>query len=425
MSRLSIPFERHKLDNGLKVVLAPDRTVPVVATNLWYGVGSRNEVPGKTGFAHLFEHMMFQGSAHVPKNRHFELIERVGGTLNATTWFDRTNYFETVPSHDMELPLYLESDRMGWMVQAMTQEKLDNQRDVVKNEKLQRYDNQPYGDWDERVQRLVYPADHPYHHTVIGSMEDIDAATLDDVAAFFETFYIPNNAVLTLAGDFAPDDALEQIKKYFGDIEPGATPPPLPGNPDLDPLIGETVRDHVVADVPLPRVIMAFRTPPYSDDDFAVAEVSRALLGMGRASRFYERLVRQRRIAKGVVTYVYPILSGASMMLVWATGYPGSDPADLERAMIEEMDALAGAKQSEIDRAIALTETDLVRTLERVAERADLLSMFDLYFDDPGRLNNELDRLRSVTLDQIRSFASDRLGADNRAIVTYQPQASR
>jgi predicted Zn-dependent peptidase len=425
VSRLSIPFERHKLDNGLKVVLAPDRTVPVVATNIWYGVGSRNEVEGKTGFAHLFEHMMFQGSAHVPKNRHFELIERVGGTLNATTWFDRTNYFETVPSHDMELPLWLESDRMGWMLPAMTQEKLDNQRDVVKNEKLQRYDNQPYGDWDERVQRLVYPADHPYHHTVIGSMEDIDAATLDDVASFFETFYIPNNAVLTLAGDFAPRDALEQIRKYFGDIEPGAAPPPLPGNPDIAPLIGETVRDHVVADVPLPRVIMAFRTPPYSSPDFAVAEVSRALLGMGKASRFYERLVRQRRIAKGVVTYVYPLLTGASMMLVWATGYPGSDPAELERAMIEEMDALAEAKQGEIDRAIALTETDLVRTLERVAERADLLSMFDLYFDDPGRLNNELDRLRSVTLDQIRTFASERLGADNRAIVTFEPEATR
>lgn len=425
MSRLSIPFERHKLDNGLKIVLAPDRTVPVVATNLWYGVGSRNEVEGKTGFAHLFEHMMFQGSAHVPKNRHFELIEGVGGTLNATTWFDRTNYFETVPSHDLELPLYLESDRMGWMLPAMTQEKLDNQRDVVKNEKLQRYDNQPYGDWDERVQRLVYPPDHPYHHTVIGSMEDIDAATLDDVASFFETFYIPNNAVLTLAGDFAPAAALEQIKRYFGDIEPGATPPPLPGNPDLPALIGETVRDHVVADVPLPRVIMAFRTPPYSSADFAVAEVSRALLGMGRASRFYERLVRERRIAKSVVTYVYPILSGASMLLVWATGYPGSDPAELEKAMSEEIDALVGAKQSEIDRAIALTETDLVRTLERVAERADLLSMFDLYFDDPGRLNGELDRLRSVTVDQIRTFAETTLGADNRAIVTYQPENDR
>ena len=425
MSQLSIPFERHRLDNGLKVVLAPDRTVPVVATNLWYGVGSRNEVEGMTGFAHLFEHMMFQGSAHVPKNRHFELIERVGGTLNATTWFDRTNYFETVPSNDLELTLWLESDRMGWMLPAMTQEKLDNQRDVVKNEKLQRYDNQPYGDWSERVQKLIYPEGHPYRHTVIGSMEDIDAATLDDVGSFFETFYVPDNAVLTLAGDIEPAAALEQVKRYFGDIEPGGPIPTLPGNPEVEPLIGQTVRDHVVADVPLPRVIMAFRSPSYGAEDFAVAEVSQALLGMGRASRLYRRLVRERQVAKGVVTYVYPLLTGASMFLVWATGYPGSDPEELERAMIEEIDALAEAQQSEIDRAIALTETDLVRALERTAERADLLSMFDLYFDDPGRLNRELDRLRAVTLDQIKDFAGTRLVADNRAIVTYQPETSR
>ena len=425
MSLLSIPFERHRLGNGLKVVLSPDRTVPMVATNIWYGVGSRNEAEGKTGFAHLFEHMMFQGSAHVPKNRHFELIERAGGTLNATTWFDRTNYFETLPSHDLELALWLESDRMGWMLPAMDQEKLDNQRDVVKNEKRQRYDNQPYGDWSERLQKLMYPADHPYRHTVIGSMEDIDAATLDDVASFFKTFYVPNNAVLTIAGDIDPAEALGQVERYFGDIEPGDPIPPLPGNPDLDPLIGSTVRDHVISDVPLPRVIMAFRVPPYSSPDFAVAEVSRALLGMGRASRLYKRLVRERRVAKGVVTYVFPLLTGASMLLVWATGYPGSNPADLEAAMSEEIDALAGAEQSEVDRAIALTETDLVRTLERVADRADLLSMFDLYFDDPGRLNSELDRLRAVSLDQIRSFAGERLGTDNRAVLVYEPEAVR
>ena len=425
MSLLSIPFERHRLDNGLKVVLSPDRSVPVVATSLWYGVGSRNEPRGKTGFAHLFEHMMFQGSAHVPKNKHFEHIERVGGTLNATTWFDRTNYFETVPSNALELPLWLESDRMGWMLPAMTQEKLDNQRDVVKNERRQRYDNQPYGDWDERLQKLMYPEDHPYRHTVIGSMEDIDAATLDDVASFFQTFYVPNNAVLTVAGDIDPAETLEHIKRYFGEIEPGDPIPPLPGNPDIDPLIGTTVRDHVMADVPLPRVIIAFRIPPYSSPDFAVAEVSRALLGMGRASRLYQRLVRERRIATGIVTFVFPLLTGASMLLVWATGYPGSDPDALEAAMTEEIEALSGAQQSEVDRAIALTETDLVRALEHMSERADLLSMFDLYFDDPGRLNKELDRLRAVSLDQIRSFVGERLGADNRAILVYEPEASQ
>ena len=421
MSALTIPVERHRLENGLKIVLSPDKTVPVAAVNLWYGVGSRNEPAGKTGFAHLFEHMMFQGSAHVPKNKHFELIEGVGGTLNASTWFDRTNYFDTVPSHDLELALWLESDRMGWMLPAMDQEKLDNQRDVVKNEKRQRYDNQPYGDWDERLQALIYPQGHPYHHTVIGSMEDLDAATLDDVASFFGTYYIPNNAVLTVAGDIDLDRTLDIVERYFGEIEPGDAIPPLPGNPDVEPRIGTTVRDRVVSEVPLPRVIMAFRIAPYSSPDFAVAEVARALLGMGRASRLYNGLVRERRIAKSVVSYAYPLLTGASMFLVWGTGYPETDLDELENAMGEEIEGLVDAGQREVDRAIALTETDLVHTLERVAQRADLLSMFDLYFDDPARLNTELDRLRDVTVEQIRSFAADMLGADNRAVLTYEP----
>jgi predicted Zn-dependent peptidase len=422
VSRLHVEFERHRLDNGLKVVLSPDHTVPIVAVNLWYGVGSRNEPEGKTGFAHLFEHMMFQGSLHVPKNRHFELIERVGGTLNATTWFDRTNYFETVPSHYLELALWLEADRMGWMLPAMDQEKLDNQRDVVMNEKRQRYDNQPYGDWAERLQAMVYPPDHPYHHTVIGSMADIEAATLEDVERFFETFYVPNNAVLTVAGDIDAGQALELVKRWFGEIPAGDPVPPIPGEPLLAPKLGRTVRARVEAEVPLPRLIMAFRSPPYSSDDFAVAEVARSVLGSGRASRLYRRLVRERRVAKSVVSYVYPLLSEAGMLLTWATGYPGSDLDALEAALSEEIAALAETEQSEVDRAIALSETDLVNELERVASRADLLSMFDLYFDDPGRLNRELDRLRSVTVEQIRAFAGDVLSADNRAVLGYLPK---
>jgi zinc protease len=421
MSTLSIPAERHRLANGLRVVLSPDHAVPVVAVNIWYGVGSRNERPGKTGFAHLFEHMMFQGSEHVPKNGHFELIERVGGTLNGSTWFDRTNYYETVPSNDLELALWLESDRMGWLLPAMDQGKLDNQRDVVKNEKRQRYDNQPYGDWSERLQSLMYPADHPYRHTVIGSMDDLDAASLGDVEDFFRTFYVPNNAVLTIAGDLDPAPTLRLVERYFGEIGRGDDPPSLPTDPSVQPTLGGTVRDHVVSDVPLPRLIMAFRAPPYTSEHFAVAEVARALLGMGRASRLYRSLVRERRIAKSVVSYVYPLLSGASMMLVWATGYPDGDLTALEAAVDEELTALEGAEQSEVDRAITLAETDLVHALERVAGRADLLSMFELYFGDPDRINRELDRLRAVSVDQVRGFARERLGADNRAVLTYEP----
>ena len=204
-------YERFQLDNGLRVVLSRDPAVAVVAVNIWYNVGSRDEPPGRTGFAHLFEHMMFEGSAHVPETAHFALIEKAGGSLNGSTWLDRTNYYETLPAHYLELALWLESDRMGWLLPAMTQEKLDNQRDVVKNERRWRVDNQPYGDWDERLQAMLYPPDHPYHHSVIGSMEDLDAASLADVEQFFRTYYSPGNAVLTVCGAFDPGHARDRI----------------------------------------------------------------------------------------------------------------------------------------------------------------------------------------------------------------------
>ena len=219
-----IPIERRTLDNGLRIVLSRDPRAPLVAVNLWYDVGSKHEKPGKTGFAHLFEHMMFQGSANVEKGEHFSLVQAAGGTLNATTWLDRTNYFETLPGHELELALWLEADRMASLLPAMTQEKLDNQRDVVKNERRWSVDNQPYGSWDERMQALVYPESHPYHHSTIGSMEDLSAASLEDVGEFFATYYAPNNAVLTVAGDFETDAAIAMIERHFG---------PIPANPDL------------------------------------------------------------------------------------------------------------------------------------------------------------------------------------------------
>ncbi len=422
---LSIPVERFTLDNGLRVNLSHDRSTPVVAVNVWYAVGSRNERPGKTGFAHLFEHMMFQGSEHVPKNRHFELVERAGGTLNATTWFDRTNYFEAMPSHHLELALWLESDRMGWMLPAMTQEKLDNQRDVVMNEKRQRYDNQPYGDWDEWIQAMVYPESHPYHHTVIGSMDDIEAATLEDVAEFFETFYVPNNAVLTVCGDFNQDEALEMIERQFGGIPRGGDVPPMPGDAELSPTIGSTVRERVEAEVPLPRVLIAHRIPPYTDPAYYPAHLASAVAGSGRASRLYRSLVRERRVAKDVVSHTLPLTSGAGMFLVWATGFPESDPAELESALAGELEGLESVREEEIQRAISVTETQLVREIQRVGERADLLSMFDQFFDDPSRLNSELDRMRAVTPAQVSEFTKGHLGPDNRAVLTYVPANDR
>jgi len=421
---LNVPFERHRLSNGLRVTLSLDSSTPIVGVNLWYAVGSRNERPGRTGFAHLFEHMMFQGSANVPKNRHFELIERAGGSLNASTWFDRTNYYETVPSHHLELALWLESDRMGWMLPAMTQEKLTNQQQVVTNEKKERYDNQPYGDWDERIQALVFPSDHPYHHPVIGSMEDIAAASLEDVASFFETFYVPNNAVLTLAGDFEPRRALELVESYFGEIPSGDPIPPLPGQVEIPLIIGETVREEVVSDVPLPRLYLAARVPPITHESFHAAQVAATVLGSGKASRLYRSLVREKRIAKDVLAYLFPLETGASLFLLWVTGYPDGKPEELESALLEEVEGLATVSQGELDRAVAMTETHLMREIQRVGERADLLSMCDQIFDDPGRLNGEVERVRAVTREQVQAFGGRFLGPDNRAILTYLPGGS-
>ncbi|HEX6939733.1 MAG TPA: pitrilysin family protein [Longimicrobiales bacterium] len=419
-----IPFERFRLDNGLRVVLSHDPSVPVVAINLWYGVGSRNERPGRTGFAHLFEHMMFQGSEHVPETAHFALIEKAGGSLNGSTWLDRTNYFETLPAHYLELGLWLESDRMGWLLPAMTQQKLDNQRDVVKNERRWRVDNQPYGDWDERLQAMVYPPDHPYHHSVIGSMEDLDAASLEDVEQFFRTYYAPNNAVLTLCGEFDPPRARELVERYFGEIPRGPTVPPIPGRTEIPPIIGEEVRDVVARDVSLPRLYLAYRIPAYGDADFYPATVASYILAWGKASLLYRSLVRDRRVAQDVVAFSFPIVVGSAMLVLWATARPGIAPERLEAALLDEIASLATIEDAEVERAIRLLEARRLIDLQRVDERADLLSMYTTLFDDPDWINTELDRFKAVTTDDVRRFARRFLGSDNRAVLLYVPRTN-
>ena len=418
---IEIPFERFRLDNGLRVVLSREPDVPIVAVNLWYEVGSRNERPGRTGFAHLFEHMMFQGSAHVPEMAHFALIEKAGGSLNGSTWLDRTNYYETLPAHFLELALWLESDRLGWLLPAMTQAKLDNQRDVVKNERRWRIDNQPYGDWDERLQAMMYPPDHPYHHSVIGSMADLDAASLEDVEAFFRTYYAPNNAVLSVCGSFEPAAARSLIERYFGEIDPGPEVPPIPGRTLLPERLAREVRDVVAQDISLPRIYVAFRTPPFGSDDYYTAAVLATLLATGKASLLYRTLLRERALAQDVVAYAFPIVVGASMLMLWATARPGVTIETLERALLEQIAALANADEADVERAVNLIETKQITDLQRLDERADLLSMYATLFDDPGRVNTELDRVRAVTAARVRSFATRFLGADNRAVLHYVP----
>jgi zinc protease len=417
-----VPIQRHQLDNGLRVILSRDPRAPVVAVNLWYDVGSKHEKAGKTGFAHLFEHMMFQGSANVEKGQHFSLVQAAGGTLNASTWLDRTNYYETLPGHELELALWLEADRMASLLPAMTQEKLDNQRDVVKNERRWSVDNQPYGDWDEVVQALVYPDGHPYHHSTIGSMEDLSAASLDDVREFFATYYAPNNAVLTIAGDFEPDAAVAMVRRHFGPIPPNDD---LPQPPDMsvDPLIGTDVRELKADQVPLPRIYWAHRAPPFGTDAFDALDVAADVLGSGRASRLYASLVREQRLAQDVSVFAFPIVGGASIFTLWATARPGVEPEKLEAATLAEVERLAGEgpTDADLERVRNLHAAHSAGSLERISERADRLSMYACLFDEPERINAEVARYAAVDARRVREALNASVRADNRVTLTYVP----
>lgn len=417
-----VEFSDERLPNGLRLIVAEDHLAPVVAVNIWYDVGSKHEVPGKTGFAHLFEHVMFQGSAHVGKSEHMALVQAAGGTLNGTTWLDRTNYFETMPSHQLELALWLEADRMGSLLDALSQDNLDNQREVVKNEKRWSYDNRPYGTWAHKLLARLYPESHPYHHPTIGSMEDLDAASLDDVRHFFETYYAPNNAVLSVVGDCDRAQVRSWAERYFGAIPANPDIPPLP-DLSLPPVIGEEQRETVVEQVPLARVCFGFRAPAFGDPRLDALDMATQLLTGGKSSRLHRRLVRDERIAQDVMIATLPAVGGASAILGWATVRPGVDPATVEAAYVEELARLGAEPPSddEMARARALTEADELGALTRVDERADRLSMYATLFDDPGMINTILGRYLSVTAEQVRDMAAQVFRPDNRVVLTYLP----
>jgi predicted Zn-dependent peptidase len=420
---MRIPIETFQLDNGLFVTLSEDHTAPIVAVNLWYHVGSANEREGRTGFAHLFEHMLFQGSAHVGSNEHFELIQRAGGTLNGSTWLERTNYFETVPSNELALALWLEADRMGELLPAMTQEKLDTQRDVVKNERRWAVDNQPYGTMLEKMQELVFPPSHPFHHSLIGSMEDLSAASLDDVTQFFATYYTPDNAVLSIAGDFDPKNARRLVEDFFGPIPRGKGKPPLPSMA-LPPVFGKSLREVVPDDVSLPRLFMAFRAPVFGSEEHYAASVCSALLGMRKGSRLHRSLVRERQIAAEASAFTFDLAKGTDLLVVDVTARPETTTIQLEEEVEREIDLLLndGVTAEEVARAVALIETDLVASLQSAGERADGLSMFATYFGEPELINEQADRYRSVTPERVNDLIAERMVEENRASLLYVPK---
>ena len=416
-----IPLKERKLANGLRLITVLDRTTPTATVNLWYHVGSKDERVGRTGFAHLFEHLMFQGSANVSKAEHLSLIESVGGSANATTWLDRTNYFATVPAEWVELILWMEADRLGTLLEALDQANLDNQRDVVKNEKRSSYDNQPYGTAYLELFALAYPKGHPYHHPTIGSMEDLDAASLEDVRNFFATWYAPNNAVLTVVGDIDEGEIAAAVERLFGGI---AANPALPSHPDLTitTSLGGEIRKTVKDKVPDPRIHLAYRAPILSSPDLPALEIACQILAGGRGSRLTRRLVRQEQVAQDVGLSVLPFVGGASLVVGSATLRPGADAITLETLFLEELRGLGerGPTPTEMERARALIESEELALRSDPETIADQIGMYATLLSDPERINRDLAIYQGVDAAAVQRVAKQYL-ADDRVILWYEP----
>ncbi|MVA76115.1 peptidase M16 [Auraticoccus sp. F435] len=400
-----LPISEHTLANGLRLVVSPDHAVPSVTVNLWYDVGSRHEQPGRSGFAHLFEHVMFQGSTHVARSQHIALVQGCGGTANATTWFDRTNYFETVPVGALELALWLEADRLGGLLDALTQASLDNQREVVKEEKRQRYDNVPYGDVLQRVVELTFPADHPYGHTTIGSMDDLDAASLDDVREFFRAHYLPSNAVLSVVGDVGVERATELVEREFGPLTDRVRPD-VPDPAPLPPLTGSP-RDEVRAAVPSDAVHLSWRLPALDQDEFDALDVALGVLGDGQSARLHRRLVRTE-LAEAAGASSLGLIGGNSIGIVSGRARDGVPVERVESTLLAEVARLGaeGPTEEEVDRVVAQFERSWLQSLSRIDSRADQLSRAATLLDDPARVNERITEVRAVTPEQVRDAAA-------------------
>ena len=410
------------LDNGLRVIVSEDHSVPNVTVNLWVNVGSRHEVEGRTGFAHLFEHLMFQGSRNVPSGEHFAALMAAGGRLNATTWFDRTNYFETVPRGAMALALWLEADRHGHLLDAVNQENLDNQRDVVKEEKRQRYDNVPYGNALVDIYAATFPKGHPYHHATIGSMEDLDAASVEDVHEFFRRYYGPNNTVLTLVGDLTPDEGFAAAEQYFGPLPATAAASRGP----VEPLaaLSEPQRVERIEDVPSDRLHVAFRLPVDDTPEFFASSLATDIIGGLSTSRLYQRLVRHDQIANSVSAQAMGFVDGVSLGFMVIDVADGCSADAVEAATCEELVRFAaqGPTDIEMESAMAQTERGWLSSLASQEERADHICHHVALQGDTGHINTFLDRLGEVTAAQVQQAATRWLMPRSRAVVAYLKQ---
>jgi zinc protease len=418
------PISQHVLDNGLRVLVSPDHGAPVVAVNLWYDVGSRDEEPGRTGFAHLFEHVMFQGSANVASGAHIGLLQAAGASVNATTWFDRTNYFETLPVGGLDLALWLEADRMGSLLDALTTENLDTQREVVKEEKRQRYDNVPYGDVMQRLNSLTFPTEHPYGHTTIGSMADLDAASLEDARAFFKKHYLPNNAVLSVVGDVTVEDALARVERYFGGLVPGEVPP-HPTAAVLGPLDG-TEREETSADVPAEAVYLGWRLPARGTRAFDALDLFFGVLGHGQTSRLHRALVRDAEVAESSGAASTGLIGGNSFGYAYARARAGQSLGDVEDALVTQIDRLAaeGPTETELARAKAQYERHWLHELSRVDSRADALSEHATLEGDPELVNTRMAEVDAVGPEDVSAAVAEWFGSDRRATLLYKKVAA-
>lgn len=415
-----LKFQRYKLDNGLEVILSEDHRLPLVAVDLWYHVGAANEIAGHTGFAHLFEHMMFEGSKHVPGSSHAHYLEAAGASdFNGTTSFDRTNYYETLPSNQLELALWLESDRMGYLPDKLDQANLSNQQDVVRNERRQSYENAPYGIAQETVFHELFPKDHPYYPMVIGSHADIQAAKLEDVRNFFKLYYAPNNASLTIVGDFDPAKVRQLVEKYFGPLKSG---PELPRVKVVTPPITTERRTVVQDNVQLPRVYLAWLTSPIFKPGDAEADITADALGGGKSSRLYKKLVYEKQLALDVQAYQQSLTLN-SVFQIQATARPGVKPEVLEKAINDEIEAFraSGPTAEEMERARNGIETRAISGLEILNGVADLLSSYNHYLGTPDFLAADLARYEDATPDAVQFFAKTQLNPNQRVVVYAVP----